>query len=518
MSRTITNGFTCTLVLAMSMASARAGVIRFTPVASTDPAAVIDVSNPLDPSITIAPGESVLVEVEVLDWGPDTLRTVQVDLDTSGLVSGSSGSLSALNLDADPPDGACDSVPDAGGLCPICGGNTDFDGAYIDVCRNRCTDEMGDPCDVGDINTCGGDILACLFGYPDFMGNMPGFGAFVLTANEETLVALVTSAAGSALDDGGTHYVASFVLGSSSDAEGLFTVESFVEGDPDSDNGGSFTRNLNGVPTNGFDILGRFRVMILNAAAPEACCFPAGGCDDLLPDDCTAQNGLPQGADTTCADGCPAPPEIVHGDGQDGETSPCSGYIDPRAESTNGQDINLGLDSLRILFNEMVFAPGGGPVGPSDFIVTETGGGTAPGVASVDASANPLIEITLDDHITLQEWTTVRANVQNAAGILILNQGDLGPDTNEPDRVDIGYLTADVNNNGNVNPLDLLKFKQFVNGVVTPDCGTLLDFTDINRNGSLNPLDLLRFKQAINGITPPSTQVWAFKSINNPRP
>ena len=34
---------------------------------------------------------------------------------------------------------------------------------------------------------------------------------------------------------------------------------------------------------------------------PEACCFLGNGCDDLLPDTCTAQGGIPQGEGTSCA-------------------------------------------------------------------------------------------------------------------------------------------------------------------------------------------------------------------------
>jgi hypothetical protein len=41
----------------------------------------------------------------------------------------------------------------------------------------------------------------------------------------------------------------------------------------------------------------------------EACCFPDGHCQDLLPQDCIAQGGIPQGQGTACAGiQCPPPP------------------------------------------------------------------------------------------------------------------------------------------------------------------------------------------------------------------
>jgi hypothetical protein len=43
---------------------------------------------------------------------------------------------------------------------------------------------------------------------------------------------------------------------------------------------------------------------------PEACCFPTGSCQDLLPPDCVAQGGSPQGPGTSCATvTCLPPPD-----------------------------------------------------------------------------------------------------------------------------------------------------------------------------------------------------------------
>jgi hypothetical protein len=44
--------------------------------------------------------------------------------------------------------------------------------------------------------------------------------------------------------------------------------------------------------------------------APEACCFFDGACVDLVPDDCIAQGGTPQGEGSSCASTfCPVPPQ-----------------------------------------------------------------------------------------------------------------------------------------------------------------------------------------------------------------
>ncbi len=357
--------------------------------------------------------------------------------------------------------------------------------------------------------------------------------------------------------------------------------------------------------------------------APEACCFGNGDCDDLDSSDCTAQGGTPQGSATTCAaDGCPSAPVIVHATGQPGETQPCSGYTDPKRESSNGNDLDFGLTELTLVFSMPVFSIGGGALGPADFEVHETGiafvvdgsqpvpptasgshglgnvslnaaeteltihiehdlasvsvghihraaaganGGIAfpfasaaspidalwalnpadvadlmagnlyvnlhspafPGgeirgqilpnaVASVDATGNPTVLVTLERPISLQEWTTTQAVVQNAGGVHITNLGDLGS-ANEPDRHDSGFMPCDVDQSGSCSPFDLLRFRQFVNQVSTPDCGVLLDFLDIDRTGTTGPFDLLAFRQLVNGVFP-ATQPWGNTPMNNPRP
>lgn len=210
-------------------------------------------------------------------------------------------------------------------------------------------------------------------------------------------------------------------------------------------------------------------------------------------------------------------PVLVHGaDDTSFEAQAFGGYIDPRMESSNGTDLDLGLRSFRLEFSEQVFRMGGGAVVPASFEVSHTGSGAAPTVMAVDSSGNPSILVMLDRPITLQEWTTIRALVQNASGQAIPNQGNLGGE-DELDRVDVGFLPCDADNNGTVQPLDLLRFRQMLSGAFVPTTGVMEDYADMDRNGDANPLDLLRYRQLLIG-TSPGTQAWAGQSMNHARP
>ncbi len=219
--------------------------------------------------------------------------------------------------------------------------------------------------------------------------------------------------------------------------------------------------------------------------------------------------------------GCPDtdPPEIVHATGLPGETRPFSGYVDPRIESTNGADLDQGLTEIALLFSRPVQHVAGGPLGVDSFVVTETGGGVPPTVVSVASDAMPLVTLTLDRPITLLEYTTVRAVVKDLSDPprMIANNGNAGPGVDEPDRVDIAFLPADVDQSEDVTPFDLLVFRQIVNDVVDPTPGIDEDFVDINRSGAVEPFDLLVFRQMVNGISP-ATRAWAGASLNNERP
>ncbi len=211
-------------------------------------------------------------------------------------------------------------------------------------------------------------------------------------------------------------------------------------------------------------------------------------------------------------------PEIVHGRlGVSFAETAFGGYIDPRRESTNGVDLDSGIDRITIGFTEPVVDLGGIKLTAGAFTLIETGDATPPAITDVELVDDRTARLTLDRMITLQEWLTVSASVQDLFGNPISNLGDLGPAVDEPDRVDIGFLPADIDQSGLVNPLDLLRFKQLVNNIVAPESGTTVDFIDVNRSGGVNPLDLLTFKQLINGV-PPSTQPWSGTSMNNARP
>ncbi len=219
--------------------------------------------------------------------------------------------------------------------------------------------------------------------------------------------------------------------------------------------------------------------------------------------------------------GCDAPtPEIVHA-----SSIPCSGTVDAAIESSNGSALDRGLQSAEIHFNTEVYkADGSSAVDASNFSLTETGGGAVPAVTAVGYGAdNTIVIVDWDRPLTLQEWTTIHADVYSACGAAITNLGDLGA-ANEPDRVDIAFLPGDVDRTFDTGPFDLLVFRQIVNGV-TPssnfgcssnDC----DYIDSNRSGVCgltDPFDLLTFRQIVNGVSP-TTRVWNGAAMNNPRP
>ncbi len=212
------------------------------------------------------------------------------------------------------------------------------------------------------------------------------------------------------------------------------------------------------------------------------------------------------------------PPEIVHAAGLPGETRPFSGYIDPRIESSNGADLDRGTTQVTLRFSETVDNVGGGGLTADAFTVSETGAETPPGIVSVDATNMPEVVITLDRPITLSEYTTIQATVQDMADIpnVIVDAGNQG-DVDESDRVDIAFLPADVDQDGEVGPFDLLAFRQIVNGQLNPEQGTNADYVDSDRDGAVAPFDLLTFRQMVNGIAP-ATRSWSGETLNDPRP
>jgi hypothetical protein len=214
-----------------------------------------------------------------------------------------------------------------------------------------------------------------------------------------------------------------------------------------------------------------------------------------------------------CQDQDTVSPFIVHDAGA--TTSPFSGYIDPRSESSNGVDFDRGIDRVTIRFSEVVRNVGGADLDASAFAITSTGA-DVPLVAGVDATDNPTIVVMFDRPLPPGSWYTVIADVEDAASNVIANSGNLAA-IDEADRIDIGVLPGDVDQNGITNPVDLFRFRQMVNGVFVPSAGTPPDFLDMDRDGDVDPLDLFGFRQLVVG-TGSATQSWARAVLDAERP
>ncbi len=213
-------------------------------------------------------------------------------------------------------------------------------------------------------------------------------------------------------------------------------------------------------------------------------------------------------------------PRILAADEPDSITVPCSGYIDPRGE-------NLTASELVITFSEEVVSLNDTPVAAADFVVTSTG--SAPGISAVDildgTSGAKSVRITLDAPLPIQQWTTIKANVKDLCDNVITDAGDLG-NVDEEDRIDIGFLPGDIDQNGQTSPLDVFAFRVIINSGLTDlpanacSAATALDLGDIRRDGDVGPLDLFYLRRLINGQTvgaPLVTQSWATESLP-PRP
>jgi hypothetical protein len=208
---------------------------------------------------------------------------------------------------------------------------------------------------------------------------------------------------------------------------------------------------------------------------------------------------------------CVAPPAVVTHLAGAGETTPCSGYIDPRPEGdvaiggcAGGAE--FGVDSVVMKFNTAVFgaADGATPLAPENFTVMETGAGPAPGISAVTALGdNSEIQIDLDRAITLGEWTTIIASdVYNECGLQVdTSAGNQGPGVNEIDRIDIAHYPGDVDGNGDLEPFDLLAFRLFAQNGTFPGTACSDDelvYFDMDHNGTFEPFDLLEFRLLIN--------------------
>jgi subtilisin family serine protease len=175
-----------------------------------------------------------------------------------------------------------------------------------------------------------------------------------------------------------------------------------------------------------------------------------------------------------------------------------SGYVDARRATLDGIGMHFGIDAITLIFTEPVVAMDGGPLHAGSFEVMTTAG-FAPSVVNV--MVDPLdptrVRVELDSFLPWQEWTTIRAVVQDECGHAIENAGDLGPGHNEPDRVDVGVLPGDVDHNGVVQPADLLHLRRLSTDQASSPCLFPYMSADFERDGDMDSTDLSHFKYAI---------------------
>ncbi|NOT02096.1 MAG: hypothetical protein HOP29_15900 [Phycisphaerales bacterium] len=229
----------------------------------------------------------------------------------------------------------------------------------------------------------------------------------------------------------------------------------------------------------------------------------------------------PDGIPDECQCGADAP-YIVHRNrpaaASGTVTSPCDGYIDPRIESMDGAAIHYGPSFVTLVFNEPVRGADGAPIGPGDFMVTQTGTIAPPFITETESIDPTAYRLQLSRIVTPQEWTTLRAVVTDICGNPIMQSDGTGQPGGQPDRIDIGLLPGDVNQDGHVQPVDLINFRQYFAGGYHNACGDDVEYFDINHNGVVRePADLIRIRQILAG-TPPATRTWLGRSMNHPRP
>ncbi|MCH7526738.1 MAG: PQQ-dependent sugar dehydrogenase, partial [Planctomycetes bacterium] len=133
-----------------------------------------------------------------------------------------------------------------------------------------------------------------------------------------------------------------------------------------------------------------------------------------------------------------------------------SGYVDPKVESTDGENHNLGIIEITVVFNTEPFGgPNGEDVTPLN-VTVEVTGGTPPTVINVSKNGNALtVEFDPETLPPLQEWTTLDFDVFDDDGIEIVDSGNEGEGVDECARLDVATLPSDVNNDGSTQPLDL---------------------------------------------------------------
>ncbi len=175
------------------------------------------------------------------------------------------------------------------------------------------------------------------------------------------------------------------------------------------------------------------------------------------------------------------------------------GYIDPRVESTNGSDFDLGLSEITIAFSTPAKDAGGDELTVASFDIAHTAGIAPPTITGISTEDAMTVTLQLDRPLAVGAWTTISTTAVSECGDAPI----VGRD-----QITVGFLPGDVDQNGLVSPFDLLRFRQIVNGAFTAEVGVNADYADMDRSGAIAPFDLLRFRQTVNGISP-ATQTWA---------
>ncbi len=193
---------------------------------------------------------------------------------------------------------------------------------------------------------------------------------------------------------------------------------------------------------------------------------------------------------------CPAP-ELLDGEaGTSFADRAFDGFIDARMESDNGKSANLGMTSFTVHFNTPMENNDGSSLSAASFTVTDSSG-ASPNVASISTEDSRIVTVNLSEGIHVGEWTTLAISARSRCAQDALST-----------QIQVGFLPADVDNSGASQPLDLLRMRQALNGVVaSPDEGVLADYYDIDRNGTIQALDLLRWRQLWFGQAN-ATQAW----------
>lgn len=189
------------------------------------------------------------------------------------------------------------------------------------------------------------------------------------------------------------------------------------------------------------------------------------------------------------------------------------GYVDPKVESTDGTNVNLGLSTFNVVFSTEPFGDAdGGAVTADNVSVEETGGEVPPDIISVIKDGRRLT-VELDRIITLQEWTTLVFDVWDGSGVRIVDDDSCA-------RLVVGFLPGAVLS-GCVQPVSINRWIQA--WLTRPDlpsgirAGHPSDYLDVSRNGFTDPLDLSRLIAAMKG-QPPFTRNWRQECMNTLQP